>query len=288
MVNLSILGANPYVQNHHLRVIGVAMTLGSILVSNFFLVYFQATDANVSSEWGIFFVQPVAEWNTWWKPAHEIVCEIAGNSTLVEAYEWKEDFKTTFGNANLNQLCDALYKLMMVALAAGFLMLATAGALGVLVIYSKMQGDPELQSHMYYAHCKSAMGFVTACTLFILLCAAAFMGTFQLTETGSSLSFSLREAGIVTIVMSLMQGLVIFAYQRDRALLSTKFEFEQLDWRAVDDAKEAYRKLMQYDMARLEAAKYGGLQSPQEVARQAMDENLQGHDKYVLTHLNPW
>lgn len=56
--------------------------------------------------------------------------------------------------------------------------------------------------------------------------------------------------------------------RRDRALLSTKFEFEQLEWRAVNDPKEAYRQHMRYNMERLEAAKFGGLQSPQEMARQ--------------------
>lgn len=288
MINLSVLGANPYIQNHHLRLIGVVLTFSSIIISNFFLVYFEASSSSVTSSWGIFFVQPVTEWKTWWHPAQETICEIANNSTLLEGYQWKEAYKTAFTGVNASTLCNSVFKLMIVALVTGFVMIACSCVLAVLVTYSKMQGDPELHSHPYYAHCKFAMGIVVSCTVIIIFCASGFMAVFNLANLGSGLSFSMREAGLVTIVMSLTQGLVVFAYQRDRALLSTKFEFERLDWRQVDDTKEAYRKLMQYDMERLEAAKFGGLMSPQDVARRTLDENLEGHDRFVLQHLNPW
>ncbi|EPR62112.1 putative transmembrane protein [Toxoplasma gondii TgCatPRC2] len=288
MINLSVLGANPYVQNHHLRVIGVAITFFSIIISNFLLVYFEASTSGITSSWGIFFVQPVKDWHTWWNPAQQTICEIATNSTLLEGYEWKDAYKTTFADVDASTLCSSVFKLMIVAMVTGFVMIACPCVLAVLVTYSKMQGDPEFNSHPYYAHCKFAMGIVMSCTIIIIFCAAGFMAVFNITNVGTKLSFTMREAGLVTIAMSLTQGLVVFAYQRDRALLSTKFEFERLDWRQVDDTKEAYRKLMQYDMERLQAAKFGGLQSPQEVARQSLNENLEGHDKFVLQHLNPW
>nr|CCA30096.1 hypothetical protein, conserved [Neospora caninum Liverpool]CEL71342.1 TPA: hypothetical protein, conserved [Neospora caninum Liverpool] len=226
MINLSVLGANPYIQNHHLRLIGVVLTFSSIIISNFFLVYFEASSSSVTSSWGIFFVQPVTEWKTWWHPAQETICEIANNSTLLEGYQWKEAYKTAFTGVNASTLCNSVFKLMIVALVTGFVMIACS------------------------------CGIVVSCTVIIIFCASGFMAVFNLAK--------------------------------DRALLSTKFEFERLDWRQVDDTKEAYRKLMQYDMERLEAAKFGGLMSPQDVARRTLDENLEGHDRFVLQHLNPW
>ncbi|PHJ24055.1 transmembrane protein [Cystoisospora suis] len=228
----------------------------------------QSTANKVEAKYGIFFVKPVPGWSTWWVPFQSTVCTIAQNATNVEAYSWQEAYKIAYGQINAADFCSDMFRLALVATTACFGVIGVGIALVIIITVSKMNGDPEFNSHGYFAHAKFAMIFVSCCLGAIVVAISSFMLLFSSSDFGGVVDLRVREGGLLTLCMTITLGLVIFAYKRDRALLSTKFEFEQLEWRAVDDPKEAYRAHMRYNMERLEAAKFGGLQSPQEMARQ--------------------
>lgn len=281
---------NPYNQNHLLRIVGAVLCLIGIIVTNFLLFYWQGTDVSIGSRWGVFFVRPVRRWRTWWYHAQQLVCNMAEGEVDADDYEWGSDFSSAYQYIDKNELCETFRKLSTLGLLTCFLTLLLGVGVVAIITRTRFFGDPEFDSHRYYDHCKTAMLLVCLGGTCIIVPALAFLLTFRSSSFGLNAEMKLREGFFVILGSVLSLFLVVFAYMRDRSLLATKFEFEQLRWTDPANIKEQFRHHMQEKMERVEAAKYGGLQSPYQVAREVDAEaaDVHGHDKHMITHNILW
>lgn len=61
---------------------------------------------------------------------------------------------------------------------------------------------------------------------------------------------------------------------RDKSVLESKMEFENLVWASVADERDLQRHQMRQDMDFLETAKFGGLIGPTDLAKQSKQTTL--------------
>ncbi|KAL8427252.1 hypothetical protein Efla_002690 [Eimeria flavescens] len=237
---------NPFDQNHLLRLTGTVGAFLLIAIDIFVSVFYFSTDdpVAVNSRFGLFLVVMVEGWTCTWFQLQTNLCAYAGSSTAFAQFEWRDLFESAYGKVNKSTICDDTQKMMVIATVCWVVPLLSALVAVGLMSSTRAKGSPEIRPQQYSQHCSNAM----------------------------NTPLNIREGVFIAVVAGLAIIPAILGYHVDKSVLKSKLEFDSLVWATAADTAAQRRCEMLQDIEALEAAKFGGLVAPSDLARQGAAE----------------
>ncbi|CDJ65392.1 hypothetical protein, conserved [Eimeria necatrix] len=282
--------ANPYDKNHLLRLGGALAAFFLAALNSAVLVFYYSADSNVkvNSRWGLFLVVIVDGWLLTWFQLKTHLCSYAENPKALAQYEWRDLFESAYGAVDRSKLCDEAEHMLIIAMACCFVAVASALASVAFVVLTRLRGNPELRAQQHYDHCKTGMMVMAFCMFGTILPPIIYAFTLPDFVIVEATPVKMREGVFVGVISGLALISAIMGYHIDRSVLQSKMEFEKLVWASLQDDRLLLRQQMAADADALEAAKFGGLQTPAQLARQVNPENRKGVDKFLFERAGPW
>ncbi|KAL8272782.1 hypothetical protein Esti_003332 [Eimeria stiedai] len=148
-------------------------------------------------------------------------------------------------------------------------MVAALVAVG-LMVRTRMKGSPEIRAQQHYDHCHQAMLVMGGCIFGIAVPPVVFTVLLPSYIMVGNTPLTIREGVFVGVLAGLSLIPAIIGYQVDKTVLKSKIEFDSLIWATAVDTGAVKRAEMLQDIEALEAAKFGGLIAPSDLARQGL------------------